>query len=717
MKKVPLIRQMGQNECGPACLSMILHFYGCKVSLNEISEACNAQSRGVSIKTLTGVSSRYGLTCRAFQVCAKDLYAHISSIVPCILFWDERHFVVLESLKKDHLEIIDPMTGRKKIIKEDFAKHYSQVILTFEKTDAFQQRSSYSDLKYYMKYAVQSWKIVLSILIFTLLTQVFIFFIPFLMKEMIDAAVLENSLSHFLKIEVGMLFLLFIIGLFFLRSYWVIKLQASFSQQMTNDFINHVLKLPLSFYEHRTAGDIASRINNIAVIREIIVRNGSGAILDALMLLTIFTAMSTQSMRLALFSIGLALLQLLLMAFIMPKLNDLKRKNLSAQTASQSFMAEALRAMPFIKSNGLDPYIVKRSLHYDKKQTESFKRHAFTDAVLESISSSLQFCAPLILIGFGLKETVNGSLTIGGLIGFSALGACFFLPVASLIRHMQQFQFIGDILERIRDVFKTEPERSTHKPLDFNIAEQDIRLENVSFSYGNTPVIKNLSLTVKAGTKAALVGTSGSGKTTLSRLILGLYRPDAGKVYYGDQDLTGINLYELRGKMGAVLQESYLFNDTIANNISGFKDLSFDAIINAAKHVDLHEDIEQMPMGYNTIIGENGSFLSGGQKQRLAIARAIVNNPSVVILDEITSHLDTLTESKIDSYFDQSKTTRIIISHRLSGIKNADQIVVLDSGEIIEQGSHHELIENKGRYYELWKKEEEKKRKMIAYSL
>ncbi|MGK9267677.1 peptidase domain-containing ABC transporter [Bacillus inaquosorum] len=713
MKKVPLIRQMGQNECGPACLSMILNYYGCKVSLNEISEKCSAQSRGVSIKTLTEAASCYGLKCRAFQVCAKDLYSYISSVAPCILFWDDRHFVVLERMKKDYIEIIDPMTGKKKINKEDFEKHYSQVILTLEKTDAFKQKSSYSNLKYCVKYASRSRKIILSIFLFALMTQAFILSIPFLLKEIIDAAVFENVSSPYLTFQAGML-LFFIMGMFFFRNYSIIKLQTSFSQHIKNDFMTHLLKLPLSFFENRTAGDIASRINNIAVIREIVVRNGTCAILDALMLLTIFIAVSTQSMRLALFSMGLACLQFILMVFVMPKLNELKRKNLSAQTASQTFMAEVLRAMPFIKSNGLDPYIVRKALHFNKQQTEYFKRHSLLDAVVESINGSLQFCAPLLFIGFGIREALNGDLTIGGLVGFGALGAYFFLPVTSLVRNIQQFQFIGDIIERIRDVFEMKPESSPSKPLDADIAEQYIRLENVSFSYGSNPVIKNLSLTVKAGSKVALVGKSGSGKTTLSRLVLGLYRPNAGNIYYGDQELMYLNLYELRGKMGAVLQESHLFNDTIANNISGFKDLSFDSIINAAKHVNLHEDIKQMPMGYNTIIGENGSFLSGGQKQRLAIARAIVNNPSVVILDEITSHLDPLTESKIDSFFDQSKTTRIIISHRLSGIKNADQIVVLDKGEIIEQGMHQELIEKKGFYYEMWMKQAEKRGDMIS---
>lgn len=416
--------------------------------------------------------------------------------------------------------------------------------------------------------------------------------------------------------------------------------------------------------------------------------------------------MLTQSFKLAFFAIGLAIIQFLLMMILIPRIKILIHNDLSIQTTTQSFLVEALRAITFIKSNGLDHSILTKWSNYYDKQIEAFSKRYHLDAIMDSISVSIRYCAPLLLLWFGSKEVITGNLTLGSLLGFSSLGTSFLLPIASLITSMQQFQLVGDTFERMQDVMETEPEQINQTSIiETELSKQDIKLENVTFTHHSLHILEEVSLNIKSGTKLALVGRTGSGKTTLSRIILGLYKPTKGKVFYGEHDLKNLNLYELRKQMGVVLQESFLFNDTIANNIAGFKSLSQDKIEQAAKRVQLHEDIIRMPMGYNTIIGENGSMLSGGQRQRIAIARAIVDNPSVVILDEITSNLDTLTEHKIDEYFAKSNITRIVITHRLLSSQDSDLIVVLDQGKIVEKGTHQELLEKKGYYYDLWIKQ------------
>ena len=710
MKKVPFFKQMGQYECGPACLTMLLNYHGCKVSLNKISEQCGAQRNGVSVTTIKSVSNSYGLNCRVYQVKADDIYSNIMNYLPCILFWDNKHFVVLEKIKKGTLEILDPNIGRLKLEREKFEQRYSGVILTFEKTEKFHSMIPVATNKFYFKYISKNWSCVSLILLFAVITQAVSLLVPFLIKYLVDDSLLSKSTNTLSFIGIAMISVISLLGIFMLiRSYFEIKFQATVSKHLSTDFMGHLLKLPLNFFENRTTGDIAMRVSNIAMIRDILARGGTSVILDIITLISFFIAMLTQSVRLALFAIGVAILQFILMAILIPKKKELIRGDLSSQTAAQSFLVEALRAIPFIKSNGLDQAVMKKWTYYNDKQIDMFTKRYHLDAILESISISIRFCAPLLLLWFGSIEVINGSISLGSLLGFGILGTSFLIPVASLITSVQKFQLVGDVFERIQDVMESEPEQFNQDRLNFELSKQDIKLKNVSFSYHNNRILNNICLDIKAGSKVALVGRTGSGKTTLSRIILGLYRVTEGKVLFGDKDLNDLNLSELRKQMGVVLQESFLFNDTIANNISGFKNISQKKIEEATKKVRLYDDIMRMPMGFNTIIGENGSMLSGGQRQRLAIARAIVHNPSIVILDEITSNLDALTEQYIDDYFAQTNITRIIITHRLLNSQDADLIVVLDQGNIIEKGTHQELLKQQGEYYNLWIKQVENK--------
>lgn len=706
-RRVSLVRQMGQYECGPACLTMILSYYGITISLNKISEQCDAQRNGVSVSVLKSVSEYYGLNCKVYQVSFEDMKKYINSYLPCIIFWDERHFVVLEQIKNSLFHIIDPNKGKLKLSEEEFKRHYSKVILTFKKTDKFKKMKPSSAVKYYSHYIVKCRTIAPLILLFSLTIQVVSLAVPFLIKYLVDHSLISKSPTHLPLLGFLIIIAVFILGLvMFIRNHFSIKLQAIISKNISKDFVEHLLKLPLNFYENRTTGDIAMRVSNIAMVREIIAKSGSTVVLDIITLVSFFIAMLTQSFKLAFFAIGLAIIQFLLMMVLIPRIKDLIRGDLSTQTTTQSFLVEALRAITFIKSNGLDHSILTKWSNYYDKQIEAFSHRYHLDALMESISVSIRYCAPLLLLWFGSIEVITGNLTLGGLLGFSSVGTSFLLPIASLITSTQQFQLVGDTFERIQDVMETEPEQFNQASIiEPELSKQDIKLENVTFTHHNLHILKEISLNIKSGTKLALVGRTGSGKTTLSRIILGLYKPTKGKVLYGEQDLNTLNLYEIRKQMGVVLQESFLFNDTIANNIAGFKNLSQDKIEQAAKKVQLHEDIIRMPMGYNTIIGENGNMLSGGQRQRIAIARAIVDNPSVVILDEITSNLDTLTEHKIDEYFAKSNITRIVITHRLLSSQDSDLIVVLDQGKIVENGKHQELLEKKGYYYDLWIKQ------------
>ncbi|KAA6450007.1 peptidase domain-containing ABC transporter [Bacillus atrophaeus] len=706
MRRVPVIRQMGQHECGPACLTMILGFHGSTISLNKISEQCGAQRNGVSATILKSVSKHYGLDCKVYQISFEDLKKNISAFLPCILFWDERHFVVLDRIKQGTFYIIDPNKGKLKMSEVEFKQHYSKAVFIFKKTNKFKEMLPSSAGNHYLRYISKNRTIVSLILLFSIISQGISLIIPFLIKYLVDHSLINKSTNALPLIGITIISVVFLFGLImFIRNHFTIKLQAVISKRISTDFMEHLIKLPLNFFESRKTSDIAMRVSNISMIREILAKSGATVVLDIITMVTFFIAMLTQSYKLTFSVIGLAIIQFLLMIVLTSRIKGLIQDDLSAQTATQSFLVEALRAITFIKSNGLDYSILDKWSKYHDKQIEIFSKRYHLEAILESINVSIRFCTPLLILWLGTVEVINGNLTLGCLLGFSSLGTFFLLPIASLITSIQQFQMVGDVFERIQDVMKSKPEQFNPAPLTNELSKQHIKLENVTFSIHDTHIVKDISLNIKPGSKVSLVGRTGSGKTTLSRIILGLYRPTKGKVLYGGKNLNDLNFYELRKQMGVVLQESFLFNDTIANNIAGFKNLSQEKIEQAAMKVQLHEDILKMPMGYNTIIGENGSMLSGGQRQRLAIARAIVDNPSVVILDEITSNLDTLTEHKIDDYFAKSSITRIVITHRLLTSQDSDLIVILDKGEVIEKGKHEELIAQKGQYYDLWIKQ------------
>ncbi|GIO22992.1 peptidase domain-containing ABC transporter [Oceanobacillus sp. J11TS1] len=711
MKKVPLFRQMGQHECGPACLTMILNYYNRPVSLNKISEQCDAQRNGVSVTTLKKVSEYYGLNCKVYQINSKDINSDISHCFPCILFWDNQHFVVLEKVRNNEVTILDPNKGKLKLKRQEFESHYSGVILIFNNTNMNTDMTSFSTKRFYLPYIFENWVLISAVLIFSIFTQGVTLLTSFLIKYILDNSILNNnSLSMLSLLGLGIItsFLMFSIFVL-LRKYFEIKLQAKLSKNLSTDFMEHLVKLPIKFFESRTTGDITMRINNITMIREILAKSGITILLDIITLIIFFIAMLTISIKLAFVAIGLAFIQFFLVVILIPKTKDFIRNDLSSQTATQSFLVESLRAIPFIKSNGLDQAIVDRWSYYNNRQISMFTKRYLLDAVIETIVITIRFCTPLILLWVGSREVIYGNLSLGSLVGLGVLGLFLVIPVSSVITNIRQFQMMDDIFERTKDVLETKQENYNHKQLDFELSNQDIKLKNITFTHQKVNIIKNISLDINAGSKVALVGRTGSGKTTLSRIILGLYQPTNGEVLIGDKNLIDLNLTDFRKQTGAVLQDSFLFNDTIRNNISGFKDIPQQAIERATKKVKLDEEIANMPMGYNTIIGENGSMLSGGQRQRLAIARAIVHNPSVVILDEITSNLDTATEQHIDDYIDQLDITRIMITHRLQSTKNADLIVVLSQGEIVEKGTHKELLRQKGEYYYLWNKKNSEK--------
>jgi len=697
---------MSQNECGPACLAMIFRYYGLNISINKLSQACGIHRNGVTGSILKKVAEEFGFKCRAFKLTAEALFSIPEPPpLPAILYWQHNHFVVLNKIKKYYVWITDPREGYKKVSKEEFQDQYSEVLFTLEPQSLVKMEDQHLKWGYYLKHLYKLPTTIWKLIFLSLISQSVALLFPFLIQFTVDQAIVQPNGNLISVIGISIPLIILTIALVtWVRNHYLIKLQAQVSKSLSKEMVNHLLKLPLSYFELRSTGDLAARIQNITLIREILARNGASLVLDLITLITFFFAMIYQSIQLALFTLGIALGQFILMVVFIPKIRDLTRAELASQADTQSYLMESLRAIILIKANALHENVKHRWSDLFDKQIYFFSQRYKLNAILESINSSVRLSIPLLILWFGSSEVLNGSITIGSLLAFTSFATSFLFPISSLVINLQQFQLLRGVIERIEDVMQTKPEQILEESTDVSILKGPITLENVSYRYTvNDPlIVKNVSLEINPGDKIAFVGRTGSGKTTLSRLILGLYHPTEGKIQFNHQDSTKLNHYILRGKMGIVLQDTFLFNDTIANNIACYKKVSFEDIKRAAISAELHEDILQMPMGYNTLIGENGENLSGGQRQKLAIARAIVNNPYLLILDEATSHLDPITERKIDNYLRHAKVTRIVIAHRLTSIMDSNKIFVLDRGEIVESGTHEELLQLNGIYARMW---------------
>ncbi|HEK9101348.1 peptidase domain-containing ABC transporter [Bacillus thuringiensis] len=712
---VPVIRQVSQNECGPACLSMIFAFYELKVPLYILSEECQAYRNGVSALTLKNVSENYGFKCRAFKIEKLDQLHQIT--LPAILHWDHSHYVVLDKIKSGSAIIIDPAQGRKKINLTELEQHFSGIVLTFECTERVNKGSSNkSSNKMLLYYAMIKPKYSILMIIFSILVQALSLTVPFMIGYIVDRYMdfEKSSIISNIFLIIGAIFVTSLL-FSYIRSILFAQLQRHISTKLSADYLTHLLKLPLTFFEQRNTGDLATRLNNISMIREILSTTGIAIILDVTMILICLITMFTQSVFLSGITLIIAITEIFLMLLFLGSIRSYSQQELAVQGTAQSYLMEGLRSILLVKSTRREDKILNGWTELFSEQMNYFSLRFSRSGLLNSIVSSMGLVAPLLLLMLGMREISNGFMTIGALIAFNSLALSFLTPINSLITYFQSFQILFSAFERVFDVLsaKTEQNLQLSGKTKIDFKNTPIVFDDVSFAYkGESPVLHNISLSIEPGQKIGIVGPTGSGKSSLIKLLLGLYSPSEGSIYYGSEHMNQVDYEDLRTQIGIVLQETYLFNDTIYKNISFFEDLPVDQLEQAAQLASLHEDILSMPLKYNTVIGENGQNLSGGQRQRLAIARALATSPSLLILDEATSQMDSLTEQKLNDTFRKNGITQLVIAHRLAAITDADAIIVMDQGRIEAIGSHDTLLNECELYRLLWSQQA----KMITYS-
>jgi ABC-type bacteriocin/lantibiotic exporter with double-glycine peptidase domain len=694
---------MDAVECGAACLAMVLSYHGRRTTVAECAARVGVGRDGQSAAQLATAARVEGMRVRAYTLEPEDIRLLPA---PMIVHWEFNHFVVVERWSTMGIDIVDPAIGRRHLSPAEFDQGFTGVALVCEPGPGFVPRRAgrRSWSAYLRTYALQAPGTIAQIVLVSLLLQALGLALPVASAVLVDH-VLPGRVEGVLPIlGIGLIVLALAQAVAnYLRGALLVYLQTRVDGRLMTGFFEHLLALPYRFFERRSTGDLLMRLGSNAVIRETLTGQTLSVILDGTMVLGYLAVLLLRDLALGGLVLTVAAAQVALLLGTNRRARALADRDLHAQSAAQGYLVEALNGIAAIKAAGAEDRAFDRWFNLFTEQLNVSARRGHLAAAVEAALAALRAFAPLALLWLGTARVLAGDMSLGTMLALNALAIAALTPLSSLVTNAQRVALVGAHLERLADVLEAEPEQAeapARLPAPPALSGR-IELEDVSFRYDpHAPwALRGVTLAVEPGRKIALVGRSGSGKSTLGRLLLGLYPPTGGSLRFDGTPLEAFDLRALRRRLGVVLQEPTLFAGTVRQNIAlNDPDLPLERIAHAARLAGIHDDLAGMPMGYETRLGEGGAGLSGGQRQRLSLARALAHDPAVLLLDEATSHLDVTTEAEVERNLAALSCTRIVIAHRLSTVRDADQIVVLDRGEIVECGTHDELMARGGHY-------------------
>jgi HlyB family type I secretion system ABC transporter len=707
-KTYPFYAQQSSADCGAACLVMIGRYWGKQFSVNRLREQANVSRSGASLRALAAAAESLGFSTRPVKA-SLDKFAE--QPLPTIAHWEGKHYIVVYEITSKQVIVADPAIGQLSLTHAQFKEGWTGYALLMQPTALFKQaEEGEASLWQFFELVKPHSKVLLEVFLASVLIQVFGLVTPLFTQLLLDRVIVQGSTITLNAVGFGLLiFGLFRIIINGVRQYLLDHTANRVSVAMLVGFIKHTFRLPLSFFESRYVGDIVSRIQENHKIQRFLTGEALSICLDLMTVFIYMGLMFWYSWQMALLVLLIVPPFFLLALFSTSILRRLSREIFTASAEENSYLIQSLTGIRSVRSMAIEQTVRWRWEELLNKLIKKGFRSQVVANRLQIISATIETLISTGLLWYGASLVIQNQLTIGQLVAFNMLLGNVIHPFQRLSVLWNQLQEVMISAERINDVLSAEPEEDLFaSPRQALIKFRGrIRFENVTFRYhgeSETNVLENLSFEIEPEQTIAVVGRSGSGKTTLSKLILGLYPPTEGKILIDDHDVTSISLKSLRSQIGVVDQDTFLFGGTIRENLSiAHPEASLEEIIEAATLAGANEFIQKLPMGYETQIGEGGGMLSGGQRQRLAIARALLGNPRLLIFDEATSSLDAESERIIQNNLNTilKRRTSLIIAHRLSTVRNADLILVLDRGILTESGTHDELITEKGHYYYL----------------
>lgn len=704
----PWIEQQSSSDCGAACLAMIARYWGKRFPIYALRERANVGVSGASLKGLATAAESLGFHGRPVRASFSRIATQKN---PWIAHWQGNHFVVVYSIQGEKATIADPAMGVKTISHQEFSRQWTGYGLLLDPTERLQQttiKQKTSLWRYF--HALSPYRsLIFQIIVASFLIQVFGLFSPLFTQIIMDQVVVQKSTTTLNAIAVGMLlFGIWKICMSSAQSYLLGYFSNRLNLTLITGFISHTVNLPLRFFESRRVGDILTRVQENSKIARFLIGQIVLAWLNLLTGVVYLGLMLYYNWQLTLLVLGLIPPIVIITLGSTPFLRKISREVFKESADQNSSLVEMINGISTVKSTATEREV--RWLWEDRatRMTNvSFKGQKFAIG-LGALNGVVNSVGGVVLLWAGAYMVIQDQLTIGQLVAFNMMIGYVISPVLAMANLWDELQEVLISVERLNDVFETDPEESPQHPLLIMPTIQGtVTFEDVTFAYNaddDRNTLQNLDFHINAGQTIAIVGRSGSGKTTLVKLLEGLYHPNRGRVLIDGHDISHVSPQSLRGQLGVVPQECFLFSGTILENITLFRnEFSLEQAVAAAKLAEAHVFIQSLALGYYTKVGEQGSTLSGGQRQRIAIARALLGEPRILILDEATSSLDTESERRFQENLTQISRDRttFIIAHRLSTVRNADRILVLDHGVLVEQGTHGELMAAEGLYHHL----------------
>lgn len=707
--KTPTVLQMEGLECGAASLAMVLAYHGRKVSLEELRVECGVSRDGSKASNVLKAARKYGMDAKGFRLEPEDLK---DIDLPVIIFWNFNHFVVLEGFKKDKVYINDPASGPKIISYEEFDNAFTGVVLTFSPTDNF-EKGGESDST--VKALIRRLDNAVSPLVYVILAGLFLVVpgvvIPVFTRIFVDNVLVGQMLGWFRPLLVAMSITALIrFTLTWLQEHYLLKFETRLAISSSAKFLTHIISLPVEFFSQRMGGDLVSRIQLNDKVATLLSGTLSINALNLVMVFFYMIIMFYYDVVLTLTGIAVAMINLLALKFVSKKRVLLNQQLQQEMGKLMGVSMSGLRMIETLKASGGESDFFAKWGGHEAKVTNANQELAMPTQLLGMVTPLLLAINNLVVLVVGGYRVMDGALTMGMLVAFQSLMSSFLQPFNQLVQLGSTLQETTSDIKRLDDALKYKTVQGFNNvPIDdfgTEKLEGHLELKNISFGYSKVepPLITDFSVKLWPGARVAIVGGSGSGKSTVAKIASGLYSPWSGEVFYDGKPMHDIPEQVFFDSVAMVDQDIFMFEGSVKENLTMWDNSVPDEdVVFAAHDAYIHDEIASRKGGYESHVEEGGTNFSGGQRQRIEIARALLNRPNILIMDEATSALDAQAEMIVDQNIRRRGTTCLIVAHRLSTIRDSDEIIVLDKGKIVQRGTHETMKDIEGPYAELIK--------------